>query len=217
MANILIIYGQVIFLYMVLIAFIEFFIVILYCCSSIWYPCVSPEPRHTNRVPAHDLPYYLWHSPLPLTIDSLFYTPPHDSGGVLWFRVGRPCVRPPVSQSYVRPSVFRFRMITWVNINGFLPNLVCALILWRSGLELGKFRQIWTEVFARDMPIFSFPEDKEYRLIKCQGILTKLGTCIDMEEIWFGIADGQISSMFDRVICPRHDNGGVLNVFIFTV
>ena len=33
-------------------------------------------------------------------------------------------------------------------------------------------------------------------------ILTKLGTCIDMEQIWFGIANGQILSMFDRVICP---------------
>ena len=42
------------------------------------------------------------------------------------------------------PSVrlyFRFRMITWVNVNGFSPNLVCALILWRSGLGslMGKF------------------------------------------------------------------------------
>ena len=45
---------------------------------------------------------------------------------------------------------------------------------------------------------------------KCQGILTKLGTCIDIKEIWFGIAYGQISLMFDRVICPGHDNGGVL-------
>ena len=56
------------------------------------------------------------------------------------------------------------------------------------------------------MPIFSFPDDNN----KYQGILTKLGTCIDMEEIWFRIANGQISSMFDRVICPRHDNGWVL-------
>ena len=54
---------------------------------------------------------------------------------------------------------------------------------------------------------FSFPDDN---LSKSQGILTKLATCIDMKEIWFGIANGQISSMFDRVICPRHDNGGVL-------
>ena len=26
--------------------------------------------------------------------------------------------------------------------------------------------------------------------------------CIDIFEIWFGIANGQISSIFDRVICP---------------
>ena len=38
----------------------------------------------------------------------------------------------------------------------------------------------------------------------------KLGTCIDMKEIWFGVAYVQILSMFDRVICPRHGNDGVL-------
>ena len=145
-------------------------------------------------------------------------------------------------------------------MNGFSPNLVCSLILWRSGLGMlmGKFRQIFTELSARDMPIFSFPDDNlskhqwiftklgmcidiveiwfvnaneqissnsdgvicprhahiftfpDNNLNKCQGILTKLATCNDMKEIRFGISYGQISSMFDRVICPRHDNGGVL-------
>ena len=52
-----------------------------------------------------------------------------------------------------------------------------------------------------------FPDDN---FSKCQGILTKLGTCIDMKEILFGIANGQVSSVFDRVICPGCDNGGVL-------
>ena len=33
---------------------------------------------------------------------------------------------------------------------------------------------------------------------------------MDVKEIWSGIAYGQISSMFDRVICLQHDNGGVL-------
>ena len=33
-----------------------------------------------------------------------FYTPPHNSGGVLWFHIGHPCVRPSVS----RPSVRSF-------------------------------------------------------------------------------------------------------------
>ena len=37
-------------------------------------------------------------------------------------------------------------------MNGFSPNLVCALILWRSGLGLlmGKFLQILIELSARD-------------------------------------------------------------------
>ena len=73
---------------------------------------------------------------------------------------------------------------------------------------MGKFRQIFMELSARDTPIFLFPVNN---LCKCQVILTKLGTCIDIKEIWVGIANGQISSMFDRDICLLHDNGGVLD------
>ena len=75
----------------------------------------------------------------------LLYTPPHDSGGILWFHVGRPCVCPSVR--------------------------------------------------------ISFPDDN---LSKHQWIFTKLGKCIDIMEVWFGNANGQISSNFDGVICPRH-------------
>ena len=48
-------------------------------------------------------------------------------------------------------TYFHFRTITWVNINGFSPNLVCALILWRSGfgLQMGKLRQLLTVLSAR--------------------------------------------------------------------
>ena len=73
---------------------------------------------------------------------------------------------------------------------------------------MGKFRQILTELSARNTSKLLFPGDN---LSKCQGILTKQGTGIDVKEIWFEIANGQISSMFDRVICPRHDNGGILS------
>ena len=66
---------------------------------------------------------------------------------------------------------------------------------------MGKFRQILTELFARDTPIFSFPDDN---FSKSQWIFTELGTCIDIVEIWIGIANGPISSNFDEVICPRH-------------
>ena len=66
---------------------------------------------------------------------------------------------------------------------------------------MGKFRQFLTELSALDMPIFSFPD---YNLSKLQGIFTKLAICIDIKEIWYGIANGQISSTFYGVICSRH-------------
>ena len=46
-----------------------------------------------------------------------------------------------------------------------------------------------------------FPDDI---LSKHRWVFTKLGMCIDIVEIWFGIANWQISSNFDRVICPKH-------------
>ena len=58
---------------------------------------------------------------------------------------------------------------------------------------MGKFCQIFMELPARDTPIFSFPNDN---LSKYQGIFTKRAVCIDIKEIWFGIANGQISSNF---------------------
>ena len=45
----------------------------------------------------------------------------------------------------------------------------------------------------------SFSDDN---LSKHQWIFTKLGMHIDTVKIWFGIADGQILSNFDEVICP---------------
>ena len=37
-------------------------------------------------------------------------------------------------------------------------------------------------------------------MCKFQGILIKLGTCIDIKEIWFGIANRQILSMFNSYL-----------------
>ena len=56
-------------------------------------------------------------------------------------------------------------------------------------------------LIARVRSVFLFPDDN---FIKCQWIFTKLAACIDSVEICFGIAELQISSIFDRVICPRH-------------
>ena len=51
--------------------------------------------------------------------------------------------------------------------------------------------------------VVSFQDDN---LSEYQRIFTKLGVCIDIVEIWFGIANIQTSSFFDRVIYPRHVN-----------
>ena len=90
---------------------------------------------------------------------SVFFIPRHTivAGYYGFTLVLRESVRPSVRRTSVRP-VFRLRMITWVNNNGFSPNLVCALILWKSGLGLlmGKFRQFLAELSARDTPNFRF-------------------------------------------------------------
>ena len=50
---------------------------------------------------------------------------------------------------------------------------------------------------------------------KCQWIFTKLDMCIDIVEIWFGIANLQSSLFLDKVVCLQHDNGWVLLFHIF--
>ena len=102
----------------------------------------------------------------------------------------------PVTHPY-----FCFQKIFCINIGGFSPNLVYALILWRSdlGLLIGKFCNFWL------LSAWTCP-DYRFRTImsKYQWIFTKLAMCIDIVEICFGIAIRQILSIFDRVICPVH-------------
>ena len=56
---------------------------------------------------------------------------------------------------------------------------------------MGKFRQFVTELSARHMSAFSFPDDN---LRKYHWIFIKLGMCISIVEIWCGITNGQITS-----------------------
>ena len=95
----------------------------------------------------------------------------------------------------------------WLSICRTSEYWVCALIyiveiwfgivniLWRSdlGLLMDEFRQFLTELSACDTFVFSFPDDN---LSKYQWIFTKLDVCIEIVEIWFGIADGHFSSIF---------------------
>ena len=74
----------------------------------------------------------------------------------------RESVHPSVIHLLVHPSIFRFRMITWVNTMDFHQT---CYVHWYCGLGLlmGKFRQIFTELSAWDTPIFSF---SDYNLSK---------------------------------------------------
>ena len=76
--------------------------------------------------------------------------------------------------------------------------------------DLSKYRRIFSKhgicIDIVDLSFF----DKRYlagthpyfhsRTSKFQGIVTKLGMCIDVVKIWFGIVNGQISSIL-TVIC----------------
>ena len=42
---------------------------------------------------------------------------------------------------------------------------------------------------------------------KYELIFTKLGADTDIVEIWFGIANGQILSVFEKDICLLHNSG----------
>ena len=120
-------------------------------------------------------------------------------------------------QSYLPMTQLYFHFLT-VNlvINRFLPNLVCALILWSSalGLLLGKFHQFLTVICLQNISIYFL----ENNLSKFLWIFTKFDMCIDSVEIWFGIAHWQIASIFGRVTCEWHDNGGYyLYMFLFNL
>ena len=81
------------------------------------------------------------------------------------------------------------------------------------GIADGEFCPFLTELSARNTAIFYFQENN---LSKPQWIFTKFDICIDIVEICFWIAHWQILSIFDRVICPQHDNGGVLSFLIIS-
>ena len=69
----------------------------------------------------------------------------------------------------------------------------------------------WTSVCLSVHQSYLSPSIFRFRMItsKHQWIFNKLGMCIDIVEFWFGIAEGQILSNFNRVVRPQHDNGGV--------
>ena len=72
---------------------------------------------------------------------------------------------------------------------------------------MGKFRKLLPELSAHDSSIFLFQDDN---FSKYQWIFTKHALSIDIVETCFGIANGQISSIFDRIISLWH-----IHIFVF--
>ena len=71
---------------------------------------------------------------------------------------------------------------------------------------------VWLSVCRTSVrsSVFSFLDDN---LSKYIWIFTKLDTCINIVEIWFGIANGRILSI--SFICPKHGNDGKLSFHVF--
>ena len=114
-----------------------------------------------------------------LILYPVIYTPPHDSGGVLWFYIGRPCVCPSIRISFPDNSSKHQWMFTKFNMK------IDSVEIW-FGIAYRRISSHF-ELSAQNMPIFLFPDEN---LSKRQWIFTKLGMCIDIVEIWFGIANG---------------------------
>ena len=86
----------------------------------------------------------------------------------------------------------------------FIPFMIKEMIFIPRHTIVAGYYGFTLEVHVSVYPSvgpFSLPDDN---LSKHQCIFTKLGMCIDMKDIWFGIANGQISSNFYGVTCPRH-------------
>ena len=53
---------------------------------------------------------------------------------------------------------------------------------------MGKFRQFLTELSVRNISVFSFQDNN---LGKPQCFFNKLDMCVDFQEVWLGITNGQ--------------------------
>ena len=76
-------------------------------------------------------------------------------------------------------------------------------------LTLSDLVNFWQSYLPATHPYFCF------QTITYQQIFTKLSMCIVIVDIRLGIANGQILSTFDRVICSPYDNGKVLSFHDF--
>ena len=71
------------------------------------------------------------------------------------------------------------------------------------GIIDGQIRQFLTELSARHTSVLLFQDDN---LSRYQSSVMKLGICIDITDIWFGIF---------KIICKPHDSSAVFLFHVF--
>ena len=110
---------------------------------------------------------------------------------VLWFHIGRPCVCPSISHTSLCPLVCisfpddNVSKHQWIFTKFGMCNDIVEIWFWiANGQILSNFDRVMPEI----CPYFCF---QTIACVKCQVILTKLGTCIDIKEICLGLQMGK--------------------------
>ena len=95
-----------------------------------------------------------------------------------------------------------------------LSNLVCALILWRSGsrLIMGKFCQFLQSYLPTTPQYFRF---RTITWVNLNGFTPNLICALILWRSGLGLLLDTFSSIFDRVISPWYDNGRALSFHAF--
>ena len=89
----------------------------------------------------------------------------------------------------------------------------CGALLW----DCYMYGQILSIFEKRYLPQYLHIYFLDNNLGKFQWVFKKFDTCIDIVETCFDIAHWHILSIFFRVICPWHDNGGVLSFHVLFI
>ena len=124
--------------------------------------------------------------------------PPHDSGRLIWLSVCLSAHLSNVCPSF-RPSVFSFLKAPYSSkIDIFNPIFINVgnINSESTGCQLSHFMIVLIPYI--NLLNLSWIENVHFLrniepLSNCQWIFTKLGAYIDIVEIWFLIANGQIS------------------------
>ena len=121
------------------------------------------------------------------------YTPPHDRGRVLWFHTGGLCVHLSICCTSVRIFVYRYNFSKCQWIFSKLGVCIDIVEIWWT-----NFVNFWQSCLPPTPLIFRF------WMITWVSI-NWFSSSLVCALIWFGIANGQISSNFDSYLPATPD------------